>query len=62
MCGWFKAATVRASRSIHLPHATFADLGSDGVRAERGAGIEWHGLRETRWELDNTLAHSLRVA
>ena len=27
------------SGSIHLPHAAFADLGGDGVRAEPGAAV-----------------------
>ena len=34
---------LRVPRPIHLAHAAFADLGSDGIRAERGAGLERHG-------------------
>ncbi len=33
---------VGISRPIHLPHAAFADLSGDGIRAEGGAGLEWH--------------------
>ena len=29
------------SGSIHLTHAAFADLGGDGIRAERCAGTQW---------------------
>ena len=29
---------------MSLPHATFADLGGDGIRAERGAGFKSHRL------------------
>ena len=36
---------LRIPCSIHLPHAAFADLGGDQVRAECGAGLERHGWR-----------------
>ena len=29
-------------RTVHLPHAALANLGSDFVRAERGAGLQGH--------------------
>ena len=29
---------------IHLAHAALADLGGDGIRAERGAGLQRHQL------------------
>ncbi len=28
--------------AIHLAHTALADLGGDGIRAEGGAGSEWH--------------------
>jgi hypothetical protein len=31
---------LRIPRPIHLPHAAFADLGGDGIRAEGGARLE----------------------
>ncbi len=34
------------SGSIHLAHAAFADLGGDGVGAERGAGFKTHQIQE----------------
>ena len=33
---------LRVSGSIHLPHAAFADLGGDSIRAEGRAGLQWH--------------------
>ncbi len=36
------AVELGIPRSIHLPHAAFADLGGDGIRAEGRAGFEAH--------------------
>ena len=44
------------SRSIHLIHAVFADLGGDRVGAESGADIEGHGARFCNVEVLTRLA------
>ncbi len=41
---WFSEAITLASRSIHFPHAAFADKGGNVVMAETGADFERHGL------------------
>ena len=47
---------LRVSGSIHLPHAAFADLGGDRIRAEGGAGLKWrnfhHGFSEPEQPID----------
>ena len=40
---WAAIEQLGVSRSVHLPHAAFADLGGDLVRAEGGSGAEGHG-------------------
>ena len=39
---WFGKASTLTSRPTHLAPAAFADEGGDIVRAESGAGSEWH--------------------
>ena len=41
---------LRVRRLIHLPHAAFADLGGDLIRAEAGAGSQGHVTRIIRAE------------
>ena len=50
--------TLRSSRSIHLAHAAFADLGGDGVGAEGGAGGEGHQLSRS---MDESASPSLQL-
>ena len=42
---------LRVPRSIHIPHAVFADLGGDLIGAEGGAGTERHLLIVVRAEV-----------
>ena len=52
---------LRVASLIDLAHPTFADFGGDLIRAERGAGFEWHqSTRTSRFSSSNQFVTAIK--